>query len=845
MSLNTISLSGNGWRQNYYRAEYHREQHEYDIHNIHIQDGLGSGANGVDFDDSEWLPAVVPGDVRDGLIAAGRMSDPYFDRNSDQCRWVENFEWWFRRKVFVPAQWENLDISLIFDGVDYIASYYWDGELIGSSSDMFVQQRFDLTGKATPGVHVLAVRISPPPKSSSNHFLNGDTPPRTYHHKMQCSWGWDWVRELVSMGIWDDVRIEAHRLARISDTFVQAKPEANCKADIGLEITVENPASKKLFCDVQIFDPDDVMVAQAKLELPGKNAETTSVMSAALSIDNAQLWWPNGYGLQPIYKAVVHLNTGDTTCDKHEVEFGIRKIEMRRNPGSPDEAYPLTFTVNDVPVFASGANWVPADMLPGRIDSDRYRHLLSIAKLAGFTMLRMWGGGLIEKRDFYRQCDRLGIMVWQEFPLSCSNYPETKEFLDAKKIEADFVIRNLRNHPCISLWCGGNEMQYYNMSPEHPVLKIFEQAVARLHPGIDYHVSSPDKSRIGERDHGPWYFHEPHTFWNEHFRYFASEFGYKSPPDEKSLRNFIPASELEMHAGQSFSHHFCALDTYDGLKSFDARTLDEKIFYGQLTQAELLQYAMGVKRSRFSEVSGSLIWQFNSVWPEGAWGLVDYYGVPKMAVYWLAESTAPRAILVTDGGWELNPAQDLHLTIHAITGLLEVFDADISLEAWTQTGQLIYETATSLNVIGAGPASTWKVTVPAGVMSEGIMLVRTIMSIQGKVIARSDRMYAVGTWKNAAKNIAPSMLKVEKISSRKIKIKNTGSSASLVTRLSSADACFDMNYFNLLPGEARTVTSDRPIRQVEIRDWTNIPEIIMLTSDSPKSPSPRKKLQQV
>jgi len=308
MAFKAISLVGLGWKQNQYRAEYERVEHEYDIHNLQMPDGLRAGANGTDFDDSDWIPAVVPGDIRDGLINAGQMPDPYVARNSDQCRWVENFEWWLRRRVRIPKEWAGLDVSLVFDGVDYLASYYWDGEHLGNSADMFVQHRFDLHGKTKPGWHVIAVKLSPPPKSSSNHFSDGATPPRTHHHKMQCSWGWDWARELVSVGIWDDVRLEANRYARISDVFVQAAPDGQGGANVDLEVTVENQTAETLSCDVQILDPNDLPAANIKLDMPCVKPQDSYVKKASLHIDDARLWWPSGYGEQPLYKAILQLN---------------------------------------------------------------------------------------------------------------------------------------------------------------------------------------------------------------------------------------------------------------------------------------------------------------------------------------------------------------------------------------------------------------------------------------------------------------------------------------------------------------------------------------------------------
>lgn len=637
-----ISLDGDGWLLNYFQPRQRVSEGEFDIEGLHLSDGLESGAHDPSTPKNDWLAAFVPSDVRDVLKNAGQIEDPYYARNTHKSRWVEDLEWWYVRDVIIPIEWSECRVFIRFEGVDYLAKYWWDGKPIGSSADMFVPVEFALNAEsATPGLHYLAVRILPPPKSSCNHYFDGRIPVRSHHHKMQAGWGWDWSRPLVSIGIWDRVALYATRMGRIVNVFVQAEPinisqtkrTVASSANIRVDLEMENPGNEE--CSLEIFAPDGTRVYSGTFPAAEKSIHE-------FSLDNVLLWWPNGYGEQPLYRYTVHLGQSDTQSG----HFGVRRLRMIPNNDKEEGAYDLTFEVNGIKIFVMGANWVPADLLVARLEKTRYQKLLQIAKDIGFNMLRVWGGGLVEKDDFYSLADELGIMIWQEFPLSCANYPSNEKFLGEKDREARAVVKKLRNHLCISLWCGGNEMDYYGMPTDHPVLTLFGDIVRELHPGIDYHTSCPDKSRPGERDHGPWEWKE-HEFWNQHFRAFISEFGCNSLPNIDSLRQFIPAEEM-WPPGLSYAHHFCVLPNYKRASQLKPRDLEDWITVSQKCQADQLSYVFSLARTRQFQTSGVLLWQFNSAWPEGGWSIVDYYGFPKAACRELTEICRPLTVAILD-----------------------------------------------------------------------------------------------------------------------------------------------------------------------------------------------------
>ena len=215
-----------------------------------------------------------------------------------------------------------------------------------------------------------------------------------------------------------------------------------------------------------------------------------------------------------------------------------------RNLNSPDRAYNQTFTFNDVPVFARGVNWVPADLMHCRSGAAEYERLVRLAAEAGINLFRIWGGGIVEKEEFYDACDRYGIIVWQEFMHSCSSYRKDAEFLAFKKREGEAILRKTRNHVSVSLFCGGNEVQYYGEIPDSPLFIQYRELVQKLAPDRPFRTSCPDLSVPGERNHGPWHF-MAHAKINHHDRLLASELGCNGFPELESIKRFIPEHDLD------------------------------------------------------------------------------------------------------------------------------------------------------------------------------------------------------------------------------------------------------------------------------------------------------------
>ncbi len=584
----------------------------------------------------------IPGCDRTMLWENGVIMDPYQQRNLEHSRWSEKYSWGFRTRFSVPAELVNArTLRLVFAALDYEADVYLNGRLIAHHRGAFIPLEIDVTGLVRcETTNLLALVFAPATQASPNQRLQAPADFSVYH-RSQMSYGWDWMRAMVTVGISDRVWLESSGDIRISDLFFRSRA-----AKVTLEITAEVSTPGVYTYDV---DLRPVNFAGPSVQVGGEQAfeNPQHKFNIEFEVPDARYWYPCGYGDQPLYRLTVRL--GDS---RRETEVGLRDIEMLRNPESPADAYDQTFCINGQAIFARGLNWVPLELMPGRECEHDYERIVNLAADAGFNLFRIWGGGIVEREEFYRCCDRRGILVWQEFMHSCSSYPDDDEYLAFKRNEGESILLRLRNHVSLALICGGNEMQYYGQKPDSRLLLQYGELAARLTPDLAYHLSCPDRSRAGERDHGPWWV-ESHRVYNEHFRLVASEFGCMGMPATDSIAKFIPRSAWgDFPTGQQWKYHFLKLDDANGLykqlEAFAASSLDDCVRASQFIQADSLQYFMQHYRTLWPKSSGCFVWQFNEPWPTFSLSLVDYYSQPKMAYYWLKRVNAGQLLAVID-----------------------------------------------------------------------------------------------------------------------------------------------------------------------------------------------------
>lgn len=667
-----------------------------------------------------WVPAVVPGGVHESLLAAGRIPDPNYDRNEHEVRWIEERDWWFRTTLARPADLADGErLRLVFHGLDTVVDLWLDGEVLGHHENMFRPAEFDVTDRLTENSS-LELRFSPPlaglevpasviemGKRLGDAFasLTGDgesdgegglaemLPLSTLRRKATFSWGWDFGPRVPSIGIWRPVELVRERVAAITGHHVRATAvdAAAGTATVAVDL------------DVEAFAPGDLRVAISLRAPGGARVESTVPVergSAAATFDltGAELWWTHDLGEQPLYDVHLGLLDGETVLDTVDDRVGLRTIELDRS-ADPEGGRIFRFVLNGVPIFARGGAWLPASMLVGSVEPAHVRRLVDTARNGNMNMLRIWGGGIYEHDAFYSACDEFGVLVWQDFMFACIDYPSELESLQEQvRLEAEYQVRRLRNRASMALWSGNNEVHLihgfaYQGYEEgdwgwHFFHKILPDTVAALDGAVPYWPGSPygeaaeegfmavngvldgdrhawevwhgfdfgagggDYASIGEARHYRRYANDKGKF--------ISEFGIHASPERSTLEKWIPAESLTVHS-ESFDAHNkdnpkdkgdAMMEIITGVPS----SLDEYVDFTMVTQGEGLKFGIEHYRRRAPHCNGTLVWQFNDVWPGFSWSVVDVEGIPKAGYYLAANAFEP--VLASfaptaDGGLEL------------------------------------------------------------------------------------------------------------------------------------------------------------------------------------------------
>ncbi len=673
------------------------------VHDYNPSEGVRNKTFAPDFDDRDWPTIEIPGDVHSFLIDNNLIDNPFYDRNEEACRWVEEKEWWHRRKFIGDEQRLERDerLFLVFHGIDTFATIWFNGREIGRTKNMFRKYEFDVSDLYLFGEsNTIAVCIDPPLMHKNNDLPFeswGPNPERVSLRKAQYQYGWDWGPRLPNVGLWRPVEIKRRSRTFLQDVhFYTLDISAyGKKALIAVDVHVQSIAFAKATVRIRLQDKKGTTVVEEQRQFTlDRDAQQERFY---LTVENPHLWWTHDLGEPHLYQLHVLLADAGQKLDAFEQRVGIRTIELDQSPDFDEPgARFFRFKLNGAPIFARGANWIPADSFVARLTRQKYQMLLRKAVSGNMNMLRVWGGGIYEHDRFYELCNELGLLVWQDFMFACAPYPEEpEEFVDEVRQEAVYQVNRLKNHPCLALWCGNNENQWIQdklhwQEPNHPLPgalyyhNILPEVVAEQDgrtpywPGSPYGGDDHNSTMDGDR-HNWWVWHgdlprrfgeKPevdqspkgvaYTNYAKDMGRFISEFGMHASPVHETLKRCIPADQLWFHS-PSMDHHNKDNPKNKGDNLMLPVTglpnnLDEYIDYSMIAQAEGLKFAIEHFRRRTPHCSGALIWQFNDCWPCLSWSLVDYYGFEKAGYFFAQRAFAP--ILASlkpldDGGVEV------------------------------------------------------------------------------------------------------------------------------------------------------------------------------------------------
>ncbi|MEV5440234.1 glycoside hydrolase family 2 protein [Streptomyces sp. NPDC052682] len=614
--------------------------------------------------EGDALPAEVPGCVHTDLLAAGVIPDPFLGRNETEVAWVGRRGWTYERDLDATSAHEQTD--LVFDGLDTVAEIRLDGRLLGRVRNMHRSYRFDVTGLSGR----LAVRfVSAYAEAEAVRGTLGERPaayaePYQYVRKMACSFGWDWGPTLVTAGIWRPVRLEHWSTARLA----RVRPLVTVEDGVGLvELHVEVERTR---VEAPLALEASVGGVRARAELDGAHGVVR------LRVPDAALWWPRGYGEQPLYDVELALLHGDgERLDGWRRRIGFRSVGLDTAPDSHGTGF--TLVVNGERLFARGVNWIPDDVFPSRITRERYRERLRQAADAGVDLVRVWGGGLYESEDFYDACDELGLLVWQDFPFACAAYPEEQPLRGEVEAEARENVVRLMPHPSLVLWNGNNENLWafrdWGWEPrlaadswgEGYYLGVLPRVVAELDPTRPYTAGSPWSGSWRHHPNDPAHgTHHSWEVWNrdDYADYrlsvprFVAEFGWQAPPAYATLRRALPGEELAPDS-PGMLHHQKADDGNGKLERGLARhfavpekDVDRWHYLTQVNQARAVAAGIEHWRSHWPVCAGTVLWQLNDCWPVTSWSAIDGDGRAKPLYHELKRLYADRLLTIRRHG---------------------------------------------------------------------------------------------------------------------------------------------------------------------------------------------------
>ncbi len=615
----------------------------------------------------DWMDARVPGCIHLDLLRNERIPDPFYGFNDLEVQWVADANWLYRLSFECSEELLKKEkVELVGEGLDTFAEVVLNGTSLGGTNNMFRRWRWDVGGLLEQEDNELLILFESPRKRCDALAAEDDADlgalfggNRVYARKAQYASGWDWGPDLNTSGIWRPIYLEGFDTARLADIRACADWEQPGAPLLRVEARVEALASRPAELKVSLTGEDGTRREAAAVDL----VEGDNVLSAELDIENPLLWWPRGMGPQNLYEleATVKLENGDLSATR---TIGLRRVELVRE--SDEEGESFHFRINGEPVFCRGANWVPADSFLPRLETADYRRLLERAAEANMNMLRVWGGGIYERDDFYDICDRLGIMVWQDFMMACAAYPEhLEEFRENLRTEAEQTVRRLRSHPSLVLWCGNNECQslFGAGAAEEGIYEHLLPAIcAELDPTRPYWPGSPYG---GEDPNSPYcgdqHYWRPWWGWagaDEQVNFpgrFVSEFGFQAPPPLKTIRSYIPSGGHHMQS-RVMEHHNRAGGATGRLFKLLAEKFrvpadfEDVVYLMQLTQAENVKTGVDAWRARKFRTGGALFWQLNDCWPATSWSAIDYGGRPKALHHYARRFFAPVTALIEHRG---------------------------------------------------------------------------------------------------------------------------------------------------------------------------------------------------
>ncbi|ROP80041.1 beta-mannosidase [Stenotrophomonas rhizophila] len=628
----------------------------------------------------EWRAAQVPGAVHTDLLAQEQIPDPYVGAPEAGLQWIGLSDWEYRARFDVDAATlARAHAELAFEGLDTFATVTLNGQPLLQADNSHRTWRARVDGQLRPRGNELRIVLRSPIRTllpvvqAMPHKIAGNYPspygdePKdamvgNFVRKPGYHFGWDWGPRYVTAGIWRPVKLESWDAQRLTALVVQTRSLDAAKADLEIAVEVESAVVGSASVQVDVLDPDGKRVARIDQKTMLKAGDNRIAVPVALQ--KPRRWWPAGQGEQARYTVRATLAPETAEATHIEQRTGLRTVELRREVDR-NGGQGFAFVINGVPIFAKGANVIPFDMFPARVDAARIRRELTAARDANMNMLRNWGGGYYEDDAFFDIADELGLLVWQDFMFGGGMQPGYDPAFRANVVhEARDNVRRLRHHPSVVLWCGNNEEETAwkdwghgrDLTAADPAFaaKVWQgyvdlfgndlrQVVTEEGLGVPYWSSSPSNDldeKANDSTRGDKHYWQvwgnpalPVTAYLRETPRFMSEYGLQAWPALRTLDGIIPAAEQQVDSPTVRAHQkFMAGEGNQRLLKYieeeygTPRDFATFVYLSQVMQADGIQLAALHHRASRPYTMGSLYWQLNDVWPGASWSSIDYAG---------------------------------------------------------------------------------------------------------------------------------------------------------------------------------------------------------------------------
>lgn len=816
----------------------------------------------------------VPGTVLSGLLNAGKIEDPFYRTNEEQTRELFWKDYVFERSFTVERELLEEDQTLLIcEGLDTLTDIYINDQPVANTDNMHRTWKFPVKEYLNEGENQIRIVFRSVLQFIENytyaehkeiHYIpSGGMKGNQLLRKAHSMFGWDWGPQTIDAGIFRDIYLEGFSHPRIEDVAFHQEHQDNavtvtaevqlCSKNLEGEnccshifSNTNNPADKfeNYTVNIEFNGPECTQEQTLTVNSDGK-------LSFSFDITNPHLWWPNGYGEQPLYNICVKLLEKDgDTLETVNKRIGLRTLTISQEKDQWGSEF--AFCINGLKIFTRGGNYIPEDCLYTRISHETQKYLLESCKKANFNCVRVWGGGYYPSDYFYDLCDEMGLIVWQDLMYACNVYDVTKTFGESCRQETLDNVKRLRHHASLGLWCGNNEIEsawdhWQDFQTETPYLradyiKLFENilpdAVREADQDTFYWRSSPssggcfdnpdDENRGDTHYWDVWHGQKPFTDYQKYYFRFCSEFGFQSFPCMKTVESFTEEKDRNIFSRVMENHQ--KNDAANGKilyylsENFQyPQYLNHLLYVSQILQGMAMKYGVDHWRRNRGRCMGTLYWQVNDNWPVASWSSIDYFGRWKALHYMAKKFYAPLAVSMRRDGEifkaylenETGQAQEWTVTISVKNMKCEVLD---SVQETGTTASFRSEELIQIDV------SKWK-------KQEDHVFVETVLKLSdGTVLTDTETLVPykyVGL-----ETPAISTTVEEQEDAYLIKVKTDCFVPFLSLDFKDADAILEDNFFHITDTEEKIIrVSKKDIRNgsfKNVQDMKNRLEILTL-----------------